>query len=481
MAMKNTSSSLSSSLPCSIPSIFLTFSLLCTLSFIFFSRPTFITGNPTSISQITLQNPINSLKVYIFDLPRSLNYGLLEKYWSLPPDSRIPNDPDHEPGSNRIPGNLKYPPYPENPLIKQYNAEYWMLGDLMTPQKLRSGSFAIRVLDSEEADVIFVPFFATLSAEMQLSLDRSVFKKKTGNEDYKRQREVLNLVKSSDAWKKSGGRDHVFVLTDPVAMWHVKDEISPAILLVVDFGGWSRLDTKSSHGNSSERIQHTQVSLLKDVIVPYTHLLPVLRLSEDQPRDILLYFKGAKHRHGGGVVREKLWDLLVNEPRVVMEEGFPNATGKEQSIKGMRTSEFCLHPAGDTPTSCRLFDAIQSLCIPVIVSDTIELPFEGLIDYSEFSVFVSVNDALQPKWMVSHLQSISKKQKEKLRRNIARVQPMFVYDNGYPGGIGPVPPDGAVNQIWKKVYQKLPMVKEAIVRDRRKPNGVSIPLRCHCT
>lgn len=88
-----------------------------------------------------------------------------------------------------------------------------MLGDLMTPQKLRSGSFAIRVLDSEEADVIFVPFFATLSAEMQLSLDRSVFKKKTGNEDYKRQREVLNLVKSSDAWKKSGGRDHVFVLT----------------------------------------------------------------------------------------------------------------------------------------------------------------------------------------------------------------------------------------------------------------------------
>lgn len=183
----------------------------------------------------------------------------------------------------------------------------------------------------------------------------------------------------------------------------------------------------------------------------------------------------------GGVVREKLWDLLVNEPRVVMEEGFPNATGKEQSIKGMRTSEFCLHPAGDTPTSCRLFDAIQSLCIPVIVSDTIELPFEGLIDYSEFSVFVSVNDALQPKWMVSHLQSISKKQKEKLRRNIARVQPMFVYDNGYPGGIGPVPPDGAVNQIWKKVYQKLPMVKEAIVRDRRKPNGVSIPLRCHCT
>ncbi|KAF5937256.1 hypothetical protein HYC85_024762 [Camellia sinensis] len=55
-------------------------------------------------------------------------------------------------------------------------------------------------------------------------------------------------------------------------------------------------------------------------------------------------------------------------------------------------SEFCLHPAGDTLTSCRLFDAIQSLYIPVIVSDNIELPFEGMVDYSEFSVFIVVSD-----------------------------------------------------------------------------------------
>ncbi|XP_021748314.1 probable arabinosyltransferase ARAD1 [Chenopodium quinoa] len=474
MALKNNTPLSSSSFPCSIPSLLLSFSLLCTLFFIFFNRPSSISNDPTSISQFSQKN---SLNVFIFNLPRSLNYGLLERYWALPPDSRIPSDPDHETGSNRKPGNLEYP---ENPLIKQYSAEYWILGDLMTPQNLRSRSFANRVFDAKEADVIFVPFFATLSAEIQLSLDRSVFRKKSGNEDYQRQREVLDLVKNSEAWKLSGGRDHVFVLTDPVAMWHVRDEIAPAMLLVVDFGGWYRLDAKSSNGNSTERIQHTQVSLLKDVIVPYTHLLPVLRLSEDQPRRTLLYFKGAKHRHRGGVVRERLWDLLVNEPGVVMEEGFPNATGKEQSIKGMRTSEFCLHPAGDTPTSCRLFDAIQSLCIPVIVSDRIELPFEGMIDYSDFSVFVSENDALQSKWLVSHLQSISKKQREKFRRNMALVQPMFVYDNGHPGGIGPILPNGAVNQIWKKVYQKLPMVKEAIVRDRRKPPGVSIPLRCQC-
>lgn len=85
-------------------------------------------------------------------------------------------------------------------------------------------------------------------------------------------------------------------LADPVAMWHVRAEIAPAVLMVVDFGGWYRVDAKSSV-NTSEVIHHTQVSLLKDVIVPYTHLLPKLLLSEDQERKTLLYFKGAKHRH----------------------------------------------------------------------------------------------------------------------------------------------------------------------------------------
>lgn len=87
--------------------------------------------------------------------------------------------------------------------------------------------------------------------------------------------------------------------SDPVAMWHVKADIAPAILLVVDFGGWYKLDSQSmKNGTVPERIQHTQVSLIKDVIVPYTHLLPTLPISENiVTRHTLIYFKGAKHRH----------------------------------------------------------------------------------------------------------------------------------------------------------------------------------------
>ncbi|RAL50208.1 hypothetical protein DM860_007882 [Cuscuta australis] len=463
----------------SIRSVFFALSIICSISLFIFFFSSFI---PMLRPPRNLQSTTSSIKVFVADLPRSLNYGLLEQYWSIDSDARLGSEVDNEIRKSILSKRSdKFPPYPENPLIKQYSAEYWILGDLMTPPELRKGSFSERVFDAKDADVILVPFFATLSAEMQLGLNKGAFRKKVGNDDYKRQKLVVDLLKQTEAWKRSGGRDHVFILTDPVAMWHVREEIAPAVLLVVDFGGWYKLDSKTANENTTNMIHHTQVSLLKDVIVPYTHLLPKLQLSENRRRPTLLYFKGAKHRHRGGLVREKLWELLVDEPGVIMEEGFPNATGKEQSIKGMRTSEFCLHPAGDTPTSCRLFDAIQSLCIPVIVSNDIELPFEGMIDYSEFSVFIAVSDALRPNWLASHLRNYSRIQKDKFRENLVRVQPIFDYESGQQGGVGPIPAGGAVNHIWEKVQQKIPLIKEAIVREKRKPPGVSVQLRCHCT
>lgn len=54
----------------------------------------------------------------------------------------------------------------------------------------------------------------------------------------------------------------------------------------------------------------------------------------------------------------------------------------------MTRSIFCLSPAGDTPSSARLFDAIVSGCIPVIVSDELELPFEGILDYRKVRVCI---------------------------------------------------------------------------------------------
>lgn len=64
---------------------------------------------------------------------------------------------------------------------------------------------------------------------------------------------------------------------------------------------------------------------------------------------------------------------------------------------------------------------------------------------------------------------------------MAKVQSKFEFNNGFPGGVGPVPRDGAVNHIWDMVHQKVPMVRQAVLRAKRRPEGVVVPLRCHCT
>ena len=177
--------------------------LLVSLSF-FLLRPT----TPPVLSSRHAFEPDRRLRVYVADLPRALNYGLLDRYWSLrAADSRIQasSDPDHPPPHD-------HPPYPVNPLIKQYSAEYWLLASL---RAAATATAAVRVIaDWREADVVFVPFFATLSAEMELGWGtKGAFRKKDGNEDYRRQREVVDRVTSHPAWRRSGGRDHIFVLT----------------------------------------------------------------------------------------------------------------------------------------------------------------------------------------------------------------------------------------------------------------------------
>ena len=40
----------------------------------------------------------------------------------------------------------------------------------------------------------------------------------------------------------------------------------------------------------------------------------------------------------------------------------------------MRRMQFCLVPEGDSPESSRLYDAIATLCIPVVISSRIAVP-----------------------------------------------------------------------------------------------------------
>lgn len=131
-----------------------------------------------------------------------------------------------------------------------------------------------------------------------------------------------------------------------------------------------------------------------------------------------------------------------------------------QSTQGMRSSKFCLHPAGDTPSSNRLFDAIASHCVPVIVSDHIELPFEAELDYTKFSLFFSVKEALVPGYIVEHLRKIPENEWLKMWARLKEIAHHFEYQF-------PPKKDDAVNMIWRQVRTKVPAERLAIHRKGR--------------
>lgn len=116
-----------------------------------------------------------------------------------------------------------------------------------------------------------------------------------------------------------------------------------------------------------------------------------------------------------------LFQLLEHEKEVVIKHGAQSRESRRAATQGMHTSKFCLHPAGDTPSACRLFDAIVSLCVPVIVSDYIELPFEDAIDYRKIAIFVDSTTATKPGHLVKLLRKVSPEKILKFQKELLKV------------------------------------------------------------
>lgn len=152
------------------------------------------------------------------------------------------------------------------------------------------------------------------------------------------------------------------------------------------------------------------------------------------------------------MIRQKLYQLLKDEKDVHFTYGSVRQNGVKNSSKGMANSKFCLNIAGDTPSSNRLFDAIVSHCVPVIISDEIELPFEDVLDYSEFCVFVRATDAVRERFLVQVLRGIGREEWERMWRRLRKVARHFEY--GFPSFEG-----DAVDMIWGAVHRKISAIR----------------------
>ena len=372
-----------------------------------------------------------AVRVFVYDMPPEFHFGLLG--WAPPPGNGGGVWPDVSGGTvPRYPGGLN----------QQHSVEYWLTLDLLASSSVAPCGPAVRVADSRDADVIFVPFFASLSYNRH---SKAVPPEKVSRDMYLQEKLVRYLVAQPE-WKRSGGADHVVVAHHPNSLLHARSALFPTVFVLSDFGRY-----------------HPRVaSLEKDLIAPYRHMAKTFLNDtagfDDRPT--LLYFRGAIYRKEGGNIRQELYNMLKDEKDVFFSFGSVQDHGVSKASQGMHSSKFCLNIAGDTPSSNRLFDAIVSHCVPVIISDDIELPYEDILDYSKFSIFVRSSDAIKKGYLMRLIKGINKHRWTRMWKRLKEVDKHFEYQF-------PSHKDDAVQMIWQALARKVPSIRLKAHRFRR--------------
>lgn len=208
------------------------------------------------------------LKVYMYDLPPAFHFGLLG--WKGGENQIWPN----------VSNPTKIPPYPGG-LNLQHSIEYWLTLDLLasnTPDVVRPCS-AIRVQNSSEADILYVPFFSSLSynrhskvqGKEKISINRML------------QDKLVEFLKGRDEWKRFGAKKHLIVAHHPNSLLTARKKLGSARFVLADFG----------------RYPPAIANLDKDVIAPYKHMVRTISPNDSAPfekRPILVFFQGAIYR-----------------------------------------------------------------------------------------------------------------------------------------------------------------------------------------
>jgi len=217
-----------------------------------------------------------ALRVYVYDLPAEFHFGMLgwdgkgkPAAW---PDVRDARAAPHYPGGLNL----------------QHSVAYWLTLDILS-SALPPGSdvavrdsrpcVAVRVTNASLADVLFVPFFASLSYNRHSKLRRG--EKVSRNRAL--QAELVKYLMRKEEWRRWGGKNHLIVPHHPNSMMEARKKLSAAMFVLSDFGRYSP----------------DVANLKKDVIAPYKHVVRSFGDGDSptfEQRPILAYFQGAIHR-----------------------------------------------------------------------------------------------------------------------------------------------------------------------------------------
>lgn len=245
--------------------------------------------------------------------------------------------------------------------------------------------FCLRTRDPDEADFFFVPAYSICMFEGGFYPLEVLDVKYT------------EMVRELPYFKRHRGRDHIFTFGSGLSAsvfrsW--RREIPESI----------QLSPETWLFNDVVDMKEPCFNTFRDIAVPgYLHRHEILSLSQAakplKERSRLAVFlgridssRGPHPSQGGPDVRAAI-RRLKEKGRIFVAQNlsFPEM----HAVMG--SSKFCFVPKGKSAWSLRFFEALFANCIPVVLSDFWELPFESLMDLPAFVIkwpMESVGDTL---------------------------------------------------------------------------------------
>ncbi|XP_042484639.1 probable beta-1,4-xylosyltransferase IRX10 [Macadamia integrifolia] len=348
-------------------------------------------------------NPIRRLKVFVYDLPSKYNKEIIDK----------------EPRC----------------LTHMFAAEIYMHQFLLTSP--------VRTLNPEEADWFYTPVYTTCDLEpgghpmtyRSPRIMRSAIKVISTNWPY---------------WNRTEGADHFFLVPhDFGACFHYEEGIA------IERGILPLLQRATLVQTFGQR-NHVCLKEGSIIIPPYappqwlqSHLVP-----PNTPRSIFVYFRGIFYDIGndpqGGYyargARASLWENFKNNHVFDISYEHPKTYYED-----LQRAIFCLCPLGWAPWSPRLVEALLFGCIPVIIADEIELPFEDAIPWEEIGIFIAEKDVQKLDTILTSIPEEVILRKHRLLANPSMKRAMIFSQPSQPGD--------AFHQILNGLVRKLPRDK----------------------
>ncbi|KAL5714344.1 hypothetical protein ACHQM5_016322 [Ranunculus cassubicifolius] len=220
---------------------------------------------------------------------------------------------------------------------------------------------------------------------------------------------VQMLLMKYPYWNRTLGADHFFVTCHDVGV-----RATEGVPYLVK----NSIRVVCSPSYNVGFIPHKDVAL-PQVLQPY----PLPAGGNDlQNRKTLGFWAGGRNSK----IRVVLAATWGNDTELdISSSRISRATGHLVYQKKFYKTKFCICPGGSQVNSARIAESIHYGCVPVILSDYYDLPFNDVLNWRKFSVIVRESDVYQLKHI---LKKISDEEFVALHNNLVKVQKHYFWN-----------------------------------------------------